>query len=76
VWLLSFAAVLFYHAYGILNGAYSELNILPYDSAMLLGLLELMLGIGLGGYGLARVVVWWHDRPREMSWYSDPFLTS
>lgn len=76
-WFLGIvSAILIYHSYGILSGVYQDLNILPYDYAILLGVLEAIIAPFLGLWFLWRLFIWTHDHspalPKNV--FDDPRL--
>lgn len=66
--------ILIYHSYGILSGTYSSLEIVPYDAAIIIGVLEAIIAPFLGLWFLWRLFIWTHDHrstiPRHL--FDDP----
>lgn len=63
---------LFYHAYGVQTSVFSGLNLVSSDVAYALSWIEVLIGIVLTPYLIWRLLVFFHELPREATWFNDP----
>src|SRR5439155_20648111 len=76
-WLLELASMaLFTHAYTTLTGAWAGFRIVSYETATRFALVESFILPFIAGLFLFKLAVWFHDRPKEANWYTDPGLLS